>query len=215
MQPCWSAARCGTRLQRPGPLPSRAPGAACRVPPPTCSVLLASMLRRDRQTLLMVSAGLQPPAHTAATGWHRRHYSRTPQSGRGRAGVAPALQNAATAGAAAQAGRAAQHPPLWPSYNMSKHMWPLLYMCGWTGVGVRNTTSGGSRGYRSVKLTLSLQQHPTAPTPTPRLSARGSGVREQRCLPAGRPSQLAAASLTGWMLGTGGGGGRRPVPPRT
>ena len=30
---------------------------------------------------------------------------------------------------------AGDHPPLSPSYRMSRQMWPLLYMCGWTGEG--------------------------------------------------------------------------------
>ncbi len=31
-------------------------------------------------------------------------------------------------------------------------------MCGWIGVGDRNTTSGGSNGYRSENLTWSLHR---------------------------------------------------------
>lgn len=30
---------------------------------------------------------------------------------------------------------AGDHPPLSPSYRMSRQMWPLLYMCGCTGEG--------------------------------------------------------------------------------
>ena len=55
---------------------------------------------------------------------------------------------------------AGDQPPLLLSYRMSRHMWPLLYMCGCTGAGGMNVTTGDSSGYRSVNWTRSRYTWP-------------------------------------------------------